>query len=303
MRVLAIVNLSAGQGDAGFYEFLRHLGRTGAEIVLRFISGGTTMRELTRDAASFDRVVAAGGDGTVSGVCHAVRETGVPVLVYPAGTANLLALNLKMPIDPALLAHIALAGETAEFDIGELTVGEQGDPLRRHEGFMVAAGAGFDARIMQQAQDLKPSIGAAAYIVGALQNLAPTVSHFELTLDGRTVQTEGIAVLVTNFARLQFDLPMIHASDPSDGVFEVVIMRTRNAIELIPAVWSAIIDRTTGSHPDRAGFEIHTASSVRIEATPALPLQYDGEVLAATTPVEMRVTHCGIRLLIPPTTR
>jgi diacylglycerol kinase family enzyme len=282
------------------YDFLKAIGATGADVTVRFVTGGTTLRDLVRDASAFDRVVASGGDGTVTGVCYALRGSGVPILAYPAGTANLLALNLKMPVDPEQLASIALSDKVLDLDIGELTVGDSGTPDRRVEGFMVGAGAGFDASIMEGAQDLKQSIGSAAYLVGALANLTPTVSRFTLQLDGNEIETEGIAVLVANVARLPFDLPLIHESDPSDGRFEVVVLRTRNAIELLPAVWAAIVDRMTGQHAGRsAGVETHVASSIRVHVEPALPMQFDGEVLPANPSFEIEVLPRAARLLVP----
>lgn len=300
VRILAIVNLNAGQSDAGLYQFLRAIGRTGAEINLRFVVGGTTLRDLVRDAEEYDRVVAVGGDGTVSGVCYELRGRGIPIVTYPAGTANLLALNLGMPIDPAELARLTLVGPTIEADLGEIEIGQPGDPRRSISGFTIAAGAGFDAKIMEGAHDLKPSIGVAAYLVGVMQNLAPTVSRFTLTIDGESIETEGMAVLLVNFARLQFDLAITHRSDPSDGVFEAVIVRSKNVAELIPAVWAAIIDRTTGSHPDRSrSLEIHSCSEIAVEADPPLPMQSDGEVLQATTPFSARVLPSATRLVVP----
>jgi len=300
MRILAVVNLSAGQADAGLYQYLRAVGRTGAEVTLRFVVGGSTLRDLVRDAGDFDRVVAVGGDGTVSGVCYELRNVDIPILAYPAGTANLLALNLGMPIDPLELARLTMVGPTISADLGELEIGAEGGPERMRAGFAVAAGAGFDAKIMEGAQDLKPSIGVAAYLVGVMQNLAPTVSRFTLTLDGSTVETEGMAVLVVNFARLQFDLAITHRSDPSDGELEVVVVRSKNVAELIPAVWAAIIDRTTGAHPDRsASLEIHSARDITVEADPPLPMQSDGEVLQVTTPFRARVLPGTARLVVP----
>lgn len=300
MRALAIVNLNAGQADAGFYQFLRAIGGSGTEVTLRFLAGGTTLRDLLRDAEEYDRVIAVGGDGTVSGVCYELRNRNVPTVVYPAGTANLLALNLGMPIDPVEIAHIALQGPLVSTDIGEIEVGEPGSPDSRRSGFTIVAGAGFDARIMETAQDLKPTIGAAAYLVGAMQNISPTISRIRLTLDGREVETEGIAVLLANFAKLQFDLSITHHSDPADGVFEVVVLRSKNVAELIPAAWAAIVDRLTGSHPGRStSLEIHSASDITIEADPPLPVQYDGELLAATTPMRVRALPGAARLVVP----
>ena len=309
MRILAIINLKSGQGDAGVYDYLRKLGSHEAEVVIRFLGSKRTIASMVEDAREFDRVVAVGGDGTVSGVCYALRNTGVPIVVYPAGTANLVALNIGVPTEPTALAEMTLHGAIRAFDMGEICTpdSESGDestdtcPLGTARGFVVGAGAGFDAKIMEGADRLKHTIGFGGYIVAVFQNLAPTVSKFHLTLDGEEHETEGIAVLVVNFAKLQWDLSITHKSDPSDGVFEVVVARTRNAVELLPAVWSAILDRTSkGAYPNRsAGLEIHEAKEIIIRAKPPLSLQYDGEVLNNTTPVQMTMLPGAVTFVTP----
>ncbi len=294
MRVLLVVNLKSGQADVGLYDYVRELGASGAEVTMRFCGPGGEIADLLKNASSFDGVVAAGGDGTVSAICHALAGTRTPVLAYPAGTANLLAHNLRIPSDPRELARVTIEGDTTDIDLGELLCDRTGS----RRGFVIAAGAGYDAAIMEAAEPLKATLGVAAYLVGALQNLTPTVSRFTLELDGRTIHTEGIAVLVMNMVRIQFDLALTHSSDPSDGIFEVVVLRTKNVPELIPAVWAAFLDRFI-DNPDRsAGLEIHTASEIHIQADPPLPLQYDGEVLKATTPMCVRVLPRAARMLV-----
>ncbi len=295
MRVLMIVNLRSGQGDSGLYDYVRALGEAGAEVTIRFLGLGGELERLLADAADHDCVVAAGGDGTVSAVCRTLANTGIPILAYPAGTANLLALNLDIPTDPLALARATVRGATRDIDLGELTFGADGAP----SGFIVAAGAGYDAAIMEAADRYKKSLGAAAYLVGALQNLTPTVAHFTLDLDGRTVETEGMAVLVMNVVRVQFDLALAHESDPSDGLFEVVVVRTKYVPELIPAVWAAFIDRFIENPARSPGLEVHTAREVRIESDPPLRLQYDGEVASATTPLTARVLPRAARMIVP----
>ena len=300
MRILTIVNLKSGQADAGLYDYLRALGRAECEIVVRFLGRKRTLASMLEDAKEFDRVVAVGGDGTVSGVCYALRDSGVPMLPYPAGTTNLLALNLRLPTEPLDLAALTTRGAIRSIDIGELaclkpgddcipdgSFEEEVDPRRR--GFMIMAGAGFDAAIMDAAREYKHSVGWGAYLVGALQNLTPTRSHFRLTLDDEEVEREGIAVLVANAARLKFDLSFSRSSNPADGIFEVIIVRTRNAVELIPAVWTTLASRAITLPDKTPGLEILRARKVRVEAEPELALQYDGEYINATTPFETTV--------------
>lgn len=288
MNVLMVSNLHSGLGDPSVYEFIRELGSHRAEVTMRFMSEGTDLGHLLRDAHEYARIVAAGGDGTASAVAYQLRDTGIPILAYPAGTANLLARNLRLPVNPVDLALTTIAGRTVSIDLGELAVPSHGPRAARYIGFTIAAGVGYDAAVMETAQGLKQTLGEGAYIIGALQNLAPTVARFMIELDDTTIETEGIAVLLVNLARIQFDLEVAHGSDAQDGLLEVVVLKTRTAAGLLPAVWAALVDRL-GDHPQRPGLEIHTASHVRIHSDPPLPLEYDGEVLPATSPIVARV--------------
>lgn len=298
MRVLIIVNTRSGGSDAGLYDFARVLGLEGVEVVMRFATPGQPIDTLATDAELFDRVVAAGGDGTVSAVCYAVRHSGVPVLAYPAGTANLLAMNLGLPLDAPALADVTLNGVPAHFDLGELER-TTSDGLTVASGFTVAAGAGYDAAIMETAQPLKATFGAAAYLMAAVSNLAPTAARFELVLDGEHVSTDGIAVLLVNFGRIQFDLAVTSQWDPRDGLFDVAVMRTKNPAGLIPAIFAAMLDRM-GDYPDRSpSIDIYQAKRVEVSAYPPLRMQYDGEVMDALTPFAAEILPRAATLLVP----
>ncbi|MRS11608.1 MAG: diacylglycerol kinase [Actinobacteria bacterium] len=297
MNVLMVTNLRSGFGDSGLYEYVRELGSHRVEVTMRFLDDGADLHHLLRDASAYARVVAAGGDGTVSAVAYALRDTGIPVLAYPAGTANLLARNLRLPVDPIDLAVATIAGRTVTIDLGELTLPARDGRTGRRRGFSIAAGAGFDAKLIEAAQPLKASLGEGAYIIGAMQNLVPTVSKFTLTLDGKVVETEGIAVMLMNLARIQFDLAVTHGSDAQDGLLEVVIVKPASPAALLPTVWAALLDRLT-EHPKRPGLEIHTASAVEVVAQPRLPIEYDGEMLDATTPFSARVLPRAATMIV-----
>lgn len=293
MRVLVIDNPRSGQGDAGLYAFVRELVAAEAEVVVRAMTADGPGDGLLADAASFDTVVSGGGDGTTSALAYALRDSGVPILAYPAGTANLLALNLALPSDPAALARIALAHQTRRTDLGELEL-----PGGRRTGFAIMAGAGFDAKVMEGAAATKSTLGAGAYFLSVMGNLTPTVADFRIWLDGELLATDGIAVILVNFAKITFDLSVTHDSDATDGLLEVAVIRTRHVAGLIPAVWQALFDRL-GEVPERSGLEIHKAREIRVESDPGMPLQYDGELAGATTPFTARVLPGAATFIVP----
>ena len=50
-----------------------------------------------RVAGGADAICVLGGDGTVNEVINGIAESGVPLLIAPTGTVNVLALELGMP--------------------------------------------------------------------------------------------------------------------------------------------------------------------------------------------------------------
>jgi len=278
---------------------VRLLGLEGCEVVLRYVREGDTVAKLTSDAASFDRIVAAGGDGTASAVCYATRMSKVPLLVFPAGTANLLASNLALPFEPPALAHTLTQGPSVDFDLGELEFLDKTGAAST-SGFMIMAGTGYDAQVMQDAALLKPAFGAAAYLVSAVSNLIPVTAAYEFVVDGKRIESDGIAILLVNFGRIQFDLPVTPDADPRDGKFEVAVLRTKTAVGLLPALTAAVFDKTGKLLAHGAGMDMYRGSSIKVTSEPPMRAQADGDVLRATTPFSARSLPQATRLLVPP---
>jgi diacylglycerol kinase family enzyme len=296
MRVLVIDNLVSGLRDGSIYDFVRKFMRDGDELTLRSTDGTTPIASLLGDATHHDLVVASGGDATIAAVCYELRGSGVPILSFPAGTANLIATNLDMPDEPSALARIARARKTAAYDIGEICFAQDG--ALRTQGFAVIAGAGYDAAIMKSAEKLKAPFGPMAYVASAISNPNPTVAHFKVTLDDEVLEMDGIAILVINFAEILPDFSITHGNDATDGMFEVVILKKQHAVELLPALFAAFLD-SVGNFPGRAdALEVRRSTTARIESDPPLQIQFDGEAIEATTPFEATILPGGITFVM-----
>ncbi|MDR2587494.1 MAG: NAD(+)/NADH kinase [Coriobacteriales bacterium] len=296
MKVLIINNLQSGLRDGSIFEFMRKLAQDGDEFILRHTDGHTPVESLLADTAGCDLVVAAGGDGTIAATCYTLRSTGIPILPFPAGTGNLLTTNLDQPEEPYALVDLVRASRTLDFDLGEIEFETDEGPQTR--GFVVAAGAGYDATIMADAARLKESLGPGAYVAAAVANPNPMLAHFTLELDGETVETDGIAVLVLNFAKIYPDISITHANDARDGMLEVAVVKPHTAVELLPAFFAAFLDRT-GGFPYRAdAIETFRAKTVRVSSDPVLHLQYDGEAPNSQTPFLARTLVGATRLIV-----
>jgi diacylglycerol kinase family enzyme len=296
VRVLVVNNLVSGLRDGMVFDFVRSLSADGDEIVIRNTDGKTAVEHMLTGFESFDMIIAAGGDGTISTICYETRYSGVPILPIPAGTGNLLFTNLDLPDGPHALAMLAREPLTLDFDLGELSFELDGE--KRTCGFVVAAGAGYDADIMKNSEALKPALGPGSYLAAAMGKLTPTVAHFDIELDGQHLEAEGIAALILNFAKINPDISITHKNNARDGLFEVVVLKSHSAVELLPALFAAFLDRE-GEFPGRAhALETHLGKDVRITATPALPLQYDGEAPGSLTPISAHILPLATRLVI-----
>ncbi len=293
MRLLIITNLASGLGEGAVYDFVRSFAEDGDEAVIRYSDGDTDLRTFLADADRFDVVVASGGDGTISMVTYLLADTGIPIVPLPTGTANLLALNLMSPTEPHALAQMLRDGRVMDFDLGEVALSSN-DRL----GFLMMAGAGYDASIMKAAEAGKRFWAQMAYFTSAVANATPQVARFKLILDGEDVACEGVGVLIVNFAKIQFDVPVIHENKPRDGLFDVVVLRTKDAYGLIPALFAAILDRS-GDFPTRTdAFSVFQAKEVSVDADPSLQMQFDGEASGHLTPFSARVLPKAARFVV-----
>lgn len=295
MKLLIVINTSAGHGDGAIYDFMRATLSDGDEACVRYTDGSTEPSALVSDASQFDAVVVSGGDGTVASVVFALAGTGVPILPFPAGTANLLVNNLLMPYEPRALAAMLHKGNTLDFDLGQIETED------RTFGFSIVAGAGYDATIMHDAVAAKKRLGAVAYFQAAFANTKPQKSKIRIVVDGREIRTEGLGVMLVNFPRIQFEIPITHETSALDGLFDIAVLKAENAIELIPAFIAATLDRDGGMPSRTDSMEVLRGKTVEVYADPPLPIQYDGEPIEATTPFKATVLKGAARFIVSDT--
>ena len=179
-------------------------------------------RAMTREAldAGVDLVLTAGGDGTVRVVADVMAGSGVTMGIIPAGTGNLLARNLELPLDEEGALEVALAGRTRAVDLVELTV-DGG----RSEHFAVMAGVGVDAAIMDEVDPgLKKKVGPAAYFVAASKALGRLPVPMEISVDGgRRRRRRAMTCLIGNVGKLPGGLVLMPDAEVDDGRLDVYV--------------------------------------------------------------------------------
>jgi diacylglycerol kinase (ATP) len=135
-----------------------------------------------------------GGDGTVQRCIDAVAGTDTAVAILPAGTANLLATNLRIPADLTQAVRTGLHGGRRRIDTGSVN----------GEHFTVMVGAGFDAHLISEAdRGLKDRLGRAAYLYTGIRNLSAHRVKATIEVDGgRFFKGRVSCVLAGNVGRI-----------------------------------------------------------------------------------------------------
>lgn len=281
MRCLIIHNPASGPRSDEIFDFARALSEAGDEVCLRFIGDDMEPHQAAEDVSAFDRVVVSGGDGTVSNVLDHIRDSHVPTLVFPSGTANLFFNNIGNAPEPAALAKACREGRTKTADMGELFWKAEDGSIQRH-GFIIIAGTGFDADIMHKAEPAKGDMGEIAYFLSALANPAPTVAHFTIEHDGKVDELDGIGCMVGNTSLIQNDINLFPDCRMDDGFIDIAVIQPAKTVELLPTLLAGVLD-PVGKGLGRPQFTLFQAKEARITCTPSLGMEFDGELIHNNT--------------------
>jgi YegS/Rv2252/BmrU family lipid kinase len=241
-----------------------------------------------------DLVLAAGGDGTIRAVASALAGCDVPLAILPIGTGNLLVRNLGLPNDlDAALGALASTSDRS-LDLGYL----RADDPDRGEHFVVMAGMGFDAAMMEDAPErLKEHLGWAAYVVSGARHLTDRGFQVEISIDdGPSLRRRARGVLVGNVGRLQGGLQLLPDAVPDDGFLDVAVLGPRHLRDWALLAWQVIRRRQ-----DRAGHRLETFRGRRVSVRTEQPQhrQLDGDVIDPATHLEAEVRPGALRLRVP----
>lgn len=245
-------------------------------------------------AERVDLVLVAGGDGTFRTAAETLAGTGIPLGIVPFGTGNLLARNIGVPTGrPSEAVQLALRGSERPLDLGwiELDPGRE-EESRRRFAFVMMAGAGFDAAIMDGASAVaKQHLGLGAYLLSGARALARPTSGTTLTVDGvEMLDRPSRGFVVGNFGTLSMGLTLMPEADPSDGLLDTVVLLPTSLPEWVGVTWS-VASRRRSPDPLLPRFRGRT-----IEYRSNIPqrVEVDGDVVGEASVVRVSVERSAI---------
>ncbi len=188
--------------------------------------------------AGCDLIIAAGGDGTINEVANGMLHTGVPLAILPGGTANVLAREMKMPMNMLRVAEEIRRMTPTCISVGSLRLGGQ-----ERRTFLCMAGAGLDAEIVCNVDlDLKAAIGKLAYYVGGFGQVFRPLTEFEVTVDGK--KYEASFALISRVRNYGGDLEIARRASLLRDDFEVVLFRGKQSFQYLPYLVGVALGQT-----------------------------------------------------------
>ncbi|WP_277246216.1 diacylglycerol/lipid kinase family protein [Micrococcus terreus] len=256
-------------------------------------------QQMAKDALAdgADVVIAAGGDGTVRFVAQELAGTDSALGLIPLGTGNLLARNLKMPIENlAACINTAVHGSTRRIDAVDIRL-ERQDGESVSNTFLVIAGAGIDAEVMSDTrEDLKEKAGWLAYGEAGVRHLPGHRKDITLSLDGGAPQRRKVrSIMIANCGELTGGLDFIPEARLDDGLLDVVILSPRNAFDWLRIAAKAAlkINRTIPI------METHQATRVRVQLDEPMISQLDGDATGDVVAIDARIRPDALKVQTP----
>jgi YegS/Rv2252/BmrU family lipid kinase len=296
-QLAVVLNPSKVQDIAAFKEMVERLAAEGGWGSPSWYE--TTVedpgRQMAEQAAvdGAELVLVCGGDGTVRTVCAELAGTGVAVGVVPAGTGNLLARNLGIPLFLQAAVEVALHGQDRTIDLVRIS----GDGIDENQHFMVMAGMGFDAAIMEGANEqIKAKVGWLAYVVSGARNMMYPPVRVEISVDeGPWTRHRARTVLIGNVGYLQAGIPLLPDAAIDDGVLDVVLVSPRWFLSWVPlAIRVFTRNKRTDDMLNRM-----TGRTVSVRATHATPRQLDGDTIGAGRELHAVCDHGRLLVRVP----
>jgi diacylglycerol kinase (ATP) len=291
MKLAIIANPVAGRGRAykSIQRYLNQWKHPGWEVDLQTTRSRDHAGQLARELLFRppDLLFICGGDGTINEVASQIPDPPFPIAIIPAGTANVIARELQLPLDPVRALQIGLKRTRRNIDLGILGPGSR----RR---FLFVAGIGFDAYVVSQVnEELKSKVGIAAYaiaIVGCLQSYS--FPEFQVVAEGRT--HTATSCLAANGRRYGGGLLFCPDADMCDGSFDILIMQGKRRLALarfLLKAWLQMPEKNEWVHRFRA-------DALRIEGPTGVCVQADGEIVGGL-PLEIKLARSAFPLVVP----
>ncbi|MBC8645966.1 MAG: diacylglycerol kinase family lipid kinase [Thermoanaerobaculia bacterium] len=291
-RGLLIYNPTAGQRNrsAQMLGLIERMRGEGIELVNSPTSRPLHATEMVKAGLldGLDLVAVCGGDGTVSEAATGLVGSTIPLVVLPAGTSNVLARELSIPLSVSAAARLMVDGEERPVRV----------LLANDRPFLLWAGIGLDARIMgHMSTFLKRWLGRT----GIFFTVAPEFFRYEfpklqVTADGET--HEATFAVVCHARRYAGEWVIAPYASLDSEEMDVLLFSDRNRWKFLSLFRQLQLGKS--GHLERGIARTVRAREVQVRSLENYPIevQVDGDCVLET-PIACRTSDQTVRIMVP----
>lgn len=297
MRFIAVLNRDGGTLRTtdlnAFSSSLRKiLEDAGHTVEISIVEGKGLLAALEEaEKSDVDVILAGGGDGTISAAAALLMGTDKALAVLPAGTMNLFARSLGIPLSLEDAVMALAEGAIRRVDLASAN----GQP------FVHQFSVGMHARLidLRSKMEFASRLGKIrASIMAAWEVIrSPKSIHATLTLDNKTkLKARATAIGISNNLFGEGHLP--YAEKPDGGLLGIYVTVARQRGEVFWLLMSLIL----GKWRDNRQIEIHQARSVTLtvrEKHKRLKSAIDGELFQLERETSIKVHPGSLQVLAP----
>ncbi|MDO8360665.1 MAG: diacylglycerol kinase family lipid kinase [Devosia sp.] len=265
----------------------------GHTLDARVVEGKDLIEELNRAATEAEVLLAGGGDGTVSAAAAVAYKRDIPLAVLPAGTMNLFARSLKLPLDLNEALEAVASGETRNVDIATAN----GRP------FIHQFSVGIHPKLVRLRETLsyKGRIGkmiastrAAAGVI-----LSPPRFKAEIRTPKGLERRSTAGISISNNPLQEGHIP--HAEGLDAGLLGIYVVKPLSPWVLAKLSW-AVVRGTWKNMPEVIDKEAKEVSISFPRKTSSAVAVIDGELISLDQRVDLKIHPGALKVIVPKST-
>lgn len=236
--------------------------------------------------AGYDMVIVLGGDGTVNEVINGIADYQVTLGIIPLGTSNVLARELKIPLDPLESTELIVKGKRKRCDLGKVG----------NRYFSLMVGCGFDAYTVSKTNmKVKKIFGRYAYILAGLYHiLRYKPQEIQLNLDDGKVYESGTFVVISNAHFYGGEYELTPNAKIDDGYLDACVLQAMRIFRYFYFLFG-LLRKKHLLHKDVRCYRFRRAE---LRSQYPIPLQADGDIIG-DLPAEIEVIPKAIDIICP----
>ena len=230
-----------------------------------------------------ERIIVAGGDGTIKMVAEALEKQDVILGILPAGSSNGLSVDLNLPATLEENLKIAFHSNYMEMDMICIN-GKKSLHL---------SDLGLNADLVKNYEnsDIRGKLG---YALQTFTTLTEMEEPFSATIiaNNQTIECVARMIVIANSQKYGTGIVINPNGVMNDGKFELVILKNLDLITFGKIV--------TGNMPiDSENIEIISTDKAIIKTNSPVSFQIDGEYCGPQTQLDIMILHKQMKVAIP----